>query len=226
MPPSKPVVIAQGIAGALRIGATIVLAPFLRPRYSRWNATDLEITERMPGDEYVPESKSLLTIAVTVDAAPEKVWPWLAQLGCGRGGWYSYDLLDNGGVPSAERIIPEYQALAVGDTVAAVPGGSMSFPVSIVEPNRLLVLGGTLNTGTGQSVGPGDPLPDEYFGGSQIYRLLPTGNGKTRLIFRNRMTWNNSRMLNFVYRGMVEPITFNMGRKMLLNLKRRAEAMR
>jgi proline iminopeptidase len=225
MPPSKLHTIAQGIGGALRIGVTIVLAPFLRPQYSRWNASDREIAEPMPGDEYVPESKSLLTMAVTINAGPENVWPWMAQLGCGRGGWYSYDLLDNGGVPSAERIIPEYQTIAVGDSVAAVPGGGMSFPVSIVEPNRLLVLGGTLNTATGQPVACGEQLPEKYFGGSQIYSLVPAAKGKTRLIFRNRMTWNDSPMLNFIYRGLVEPITFNMGRKMLMNLKRRAESM-
>ena len=226
MPLSKPVIIAQGIGGAMRIGATILLAPWLRPRYSRWNATMLEASESMPGDEYVPESKSLLTLAVTVNAEPESIWPWLVQLGCGRGGWYSYDLLDNGGVASAEGIIPEHQSIAVGDKVAAVPGGSMSFPVSMVEPNRLLVLGGTLDTANNQSVEPGQPLPEKYFGGSQIYRLVPVAEGKTRLIFRNRMTWNSSRVLSLVYRGIVEPITYNMGRRMLLNLKWRAEALR
>lgn len=226
MPPSKPAIIAQGIGGVLRIGLTILLAPVLRPHYSRWGAAPGETTETMPGDEYVPEPKSRLTMAITVNAGPEKVWPWLAQLGCGRGGWYSYDLLDNGGVPSAERIMPEQQHIAVGDEIAAVPGGGMSFPVSIVEPNRLLVLGGTLDTATQRNVPPGQPLPEKYFGGAQIYRLVPLNKGRTRLIFRNRMTWNRSRMLNLIYRGIVEPITYNMGRKMLLNIKRRAEAMR
>lgn len=225
MSPSKPAIIAQGIGGAVRIGITILLAPLLRPRYSRWGASNEEVRQPMPGDEYVPAPRSLLTLAITISAPAQEIWPWLAQLGCGRGGWYGYDLLDNGGTPSAQRIMPEHQAIAVGDRVAAVPGGGMSFPVSLVEPGQQLVLGGTLDTSKNVDVAPGQPLPRRYFGGAQIYQLIPIDEGRTRLIFRNRMTWNQARMLNFIYRGIVEPITYNMGRKMLLNLKRRAEAL-
>ena len=226
MPPTRLSIIVQGIAGALRIGGTIVVRPFARSLYAQWGASAEEAARAMPGDEYVAQPRSTMTLAITVNAPRETVWAWLAQLGCGRGGWYSYDLLDNGGQPSADRIVAEWQSVAVGDRIAAVPGGAMSFPVSIAEPPVTLVLGGTLNTETNQDVAPGQPLPARYFGGAQIYRLEAVGPGKTRLIFRNRMTWNPSAMLNIVYSGLVEPITFNMGRKMLLTLKRRAETTR
>jgi proline iminopeptidase len=224
VPPSRFSTIAQGIAGAVRIGGTIILRPLIPERYAQWGATEREVRQAMAGDEYVPEPRSAMTLAVTVNAPREVVWPWLAQLGCGRGGWYSYDLLDNGGRPSADRVVAEWQDIKVGDRIAAVPGGGMSFPVSLVHPPVTLVLGGTLDTETNRDVAPGQPLPARYFGGAQIYRLEDAGPGKTRLIFRNRMTWNPCRMLNLVYSGIVEPITFNMGRKMLLTIKRRVEA--
>ena len=224
MASSRANIVVHGIAGAVRIGGTILFRPFIRSRYAAWGATEAEARAALPGDEYVPVPRSAMTLAITVNAPRAAVWPWLAQLGCGRGGWYSYDLLDNGGQPSATRIVPEWQQLRVGDRIAAVPGGGMSFPVSLVEPGVTLVLGGTLNTETGEDVPPGHPLPAKYFGGAQIYRLEEMGPDQTRLIFRNRMTWSPGGLLNFIYGAVVEPITFNMGRKMLLNLKRRAEA--
>lgn len=222
---NKLKIAAEGIAGALVIAGTALLSPVLRRRYRRWGATDEEVRRRLPGDEFVPRPKSELTCAVTVEAPARSVWPWFVQLGCQRAGWYSYDLLDNGGVPSAERIVPELQHLAVGDVVKAVPNGSFGFPVAVIEPGHALSLAGTLNVKTGQPADPNDPTLEAYFGGDQTFVVEELGAGRSRLLFRMRTDWNPTVLNAIIYRGLVEPISFVMGRKMLLNVKRRAEAL-
>jgi hypothetical protein len=219
----KPKVYLEGIIGAATIAATIILSPFLRRWYSTWGAADDELQRAIPGDDSVPHPKSQLTMAVTVRAPAARIWPWFVQLGCQRGGWYSYDLLDNGGVPSADRIIPEYQHLDIGDVVKAVPKGDFGFPVAIIEPNRQLTLAGTINTETGEEVRPGDQNPDGYFSGNQTFLLEERGEKDTRLIFRMRIDWSPSLLGNVAYKSVVEPLSFVMGRKTLLNVKQRAE---
>ncbi len=216
-------VVWQGLVGVVAVAGTVVLSPLLRGWYSHWGMTAEEARRQLPGDEYVPHPRSEINAAITIDAPPADVWPWFVQLGCRRGGWYAYDLLDNGGQPSADRVIPEFQHLKVGDMVAAVPNGSFGFPVAILEPERVLTLAGTLNTKTGQAGDPKQP-PPEYFSGDQTFYLEPVDRSRTCLIFRMRTDWNPTFVNHFAYRGLVEPISFVMGRKMLLNIKRRAQA--
>ena len=94
----------------------------------------------MAGDGLVPEPMFTITHAITIDAPPERVWPWLSQMGSLRGGWYSYDWIDNGGRPSADRVLDEYQQLALGDVVPCLPGAGDAFVVAVVEPPRDLIL--------------------------------------------------------------------------------------
>jgi hypothetical protein len=148
----------------------------------------------------------------------------LVQLGCQRAGWYSYDLLDNGGQPSASRILPEHQNLAVGDQVLLTPQGPLAMPVIALEAEQSLVLGGTLNTRTGEGVPPGDPLPEAYYCGINVFMLEPDGDTETRLILRQRLDWNPGLANTLMYRVFLEPISFVMGRKMLKGIKERAEA--
>jgi hypothetical protein len=218
-------IILEGIEGVLRIAFTIVLAPLLRRWYSRWGATELEVLRELPGDASVPHPRSELTCAITVHAPARHVWPWFMQLGCQRGGWYSYDLLDNGGSPSAERILPEYQHLEVGDVVKAVPNGSFGFPVAVIEPGRALSLAGVMNTRTGESADLNDPALDAYFAGDQTFVIQYLNDCNSRIIFRMRIDWNPTRLNTFIYGGIVEPVSFVMSRKMLLNIKRRAETL-
>ena len=91
----------------------------------------------LPGDGLVEDPTVIDTRTIEVDAAPEDVWPWLVQMGYGRAGWYSYDQLNQKG-RSAEEVMPEWQGLAVGDTMPLHPGGG--FAVKILEPARALVL--------------------------------------------------------------------------------------
>lgn len=214
--------ILEGIWGAITIGFLVVFSFLLRGWFRHWGMKLEEARRPLPGDEYVPNPKSEITGGIVIHAPPQKIWPWFVQLGCQRAGWYAYDLLDNGGVPSAERIIPEHQHLAVGDVIKAVPNGSFGFPVAAFEPDRFLTLGGTIDTKTGQPGYPSNP-PEQFFSGDQTFYLQPLGVNATRLIFRMRTDWNPTRMNNFIYRAFLEPISFAMGRKMLLTVKKRVE---
>lgn len=89
---------------------------WVRPSLWRWGASDEEVTGPFPVPELVPEGKRSPTMAATIDAASEQVWPWLVQMGGDRGGWYSWDRLDNAGQRSATEIHPEWQDLDVGWT--------------------------------------------------------------------------------------------------------------
>ena len=102
-----------------------------------WGATPDEVHGAMPGDDIVADARLIATRSVTVASPPHEVFPWLRQMGFGRAGWYSYDLLDNLGRRSATRIHDEWQTLATGDPV---PGGPVDFIAVVVEPPRHLIL--------------------------------------------------------------------------------------
>jgi hypothetical protein len=135
-------------------------------------ATTLEKRRPLPVDSLVPEPLFTSTHAITIEAPPEQVWPWIAQMGAGRAGWYSWDAIDNGGTPSATSIRPNFQTVAAGDVMPAIPGAADAFVVAAVDPFRDLVL--TAPDGRGGSAVAWehvlDPLPD----------------GRTRLLVRGR----------------------------------------
>jgi hypothetical protein len=93
------------VAGA----AVVVYRACVRPRLTRWGATDEEVAGPYPGADLVPDGERGATMAVTIGVPPDRVWPWLVPLGGDRGGWYSWDHLDNAGRPSADRVHPEWQ---------------------------------------------------------------------------------------------------------------------
>jgi hypothetical protein len=134
--------------------------------------TSLEKRGPLPGDAFVPEPIFVSTHAITIDAPPERVWPWIAQMGAGRAGWYSWDAIDNGSAPSRTRIVPELQSIARGDIMPAVPGAKDAFIVAAVDPPRDLVL--TVSDGHG-----GNAVGWEHV-------LDPLPGGRTRLIVRGR----------------------------------------
>lgn len=125
----------------------------------------------MPGDALIAEPLGGVTHAITIDAPPEAVWPWLAQMGAGRAGWYSWDALDNGGAPSATEIVAGLQQLAPGDVLPALPGVEDCFVVEAVRPPAELVL----------SI-PRDAEPRATW----TFELRRAGD-KTRLVVRARL---------------------------------------
>lgn len=129
------------------LGAEVAAYLVWRPAMLRWGTQDEEATEPLPGDEIVPNPRFQSTRAITIDAPPERVWPWIVQMGIYRGGFYTHDLLERllfharyvEGKHSATRIHPELQDLEVGDLVPY--GGGVNATVVEMEPNRHLVAG-------------------------------------------------------------------------------------
>lgn len=181
------------------------LSVILRPLHDRLGSKRCDLDHVLPGDELLPHGDAVITRAITIDAPASAIWPWLLQLGWGRAGWYAIDLIDNGGRPSADRILPEHQALAVGDTVPSGPFG-IGFKVVDVEPERYLLLGSQM-TG-GESV--------------WLFYLEPVSAGRTRLIERLRGRtewWSPLRWLS----GPADLLDLIMMRKHLRGVRDRAE---
>jgi hypothetical protein len=212
--------------GLVAFGTTVAGALYwqwLRPWHRHWGATDEEVKRSLAGDEFIAHPRIDVTHAVTVHTRPSAIWPWLVQLGQGRGGFYSYDWLENLmglDIHSAGRIVPEWQTLQVGDIIPLEPGG-MGVPVAILEPERALVLHGDTRL-----PGSGAPpvKPGEFLAVSWGFYLCVQGDGTTRLVERWRADWTPTVVNEVAYRLFLEPGAFLMERKMLLTLKHRAEA--
>jgi hypothetical protein len=184
----------------------------LRPRHIRWGTTDAELSRALPGDAIVPHPRKSSTRAITIYAPAEAIWPWLAQIGQGRGGLYSYDGLENLAgcdIHSTDRVIPELQDLRAGDTVRLGPEGYPAYRVAAVEPDRALVLDGNESNMEAHS---------------WVFVLEPINEQTTRLIVRSRDDYPPTLANFLIWRAITEPLHFVMERKMLLGIKQRAEA--
>ncbi len=150
-------------------------------------ATRAEHRRALPGDELVPDPMATVTHAITIGAPPEAVWPWLVQLGSGRAGWYSYDRIDNGGKPSARKIIPVLQHVAEGDIMPWLPGATQGFVVGRVVPESALVLLVPLEP-PAESPPTASPSSPPALRGTWALVLKAAGDGRTRLITRARVS--------------------------------------
>lgn len=211
---------AQVIATSLGV-AVFLLG--VRPRLMHWGATPIEAAAPLPGDVLVADARLQFTRAVTIRTPVSGVWPWLVQMGAGRGGFYSYDALENAirlGINSSDRILPEFQQLKVGDIIPLHPDGGV--PVRLLEPETVLCLGGTMNYFTGVISPPGAPLPDKRLDLSWTFILQSVDERTTRLVSRTRFGYTSTAM-GLALRVVLEPIQLLMERKMLLGIRDRAQ---
>jgi hypothetical protein len=162
-----------GIVAGVVVLAAVAFFGLYRPWQLKWGATSEELARTMPGDEIVHHPVFNATRAVTVNARPGDIWPWIVQIGFWRGGYYTYDLLDNLGRRSAESIVPELQHMEVGDLVPMGPGKNIGIWVKELVPNRSMVWWNKKEDRT-RGVWSLDPLPD----------------GRTRLVTRVRAPLN------------------------------------
>ena len=199
------------IVGIVIVAVGSIAAAFFgvyRPWQLRWGATREEISRCMTGDEVVPNPTFDATRAVTIDAPPEAVWPWLVQIGFGRAGWYSYDLLDNLARRSSEEVVPALQHIEVGDLIPLGPGENSGMRVKEFETGRSMVWWDNKNQLT-----------------TWTWLLDALDTGSTRLItrVRARATWRHPSTV--MWMPLLELADFPMMRKCLLGIKRRAEAL-
>lgn len=199
---SKPKRILSGITTALLV---LVLGYLLiRPLHLRWGATDEDLARMMPGDL----SGARWTRAILIEATPEQIWPWLVQWGQGRGGWYSYDWLENllgFDIHTADRILPEHQNPQIGDPICMAAGVCNSF-VSVIEPYQWF--------GWQAKDDMGKPVWTFVFG------LFPLDNSHTRLVVRE--SFDPTAMPSAVT-AMIEIPDVVMELKALNTVRQRAE---
>jgi hypothetical protein len=199
-------------AGTAVIGSAAAYFLAVRPWQLRWGATDEERGATLDGDDLLPNPDLVATRAITVHALADQVWPWIAQLGQGRGGFYSYDALENlvgCDIHSADRVVPEWQDLEVGDQVHLHP--EVELGVAVVEPGRALVLRGGVPMGA-------VPPPYDF---TWAFVVGEQPDGTTRLLVRERYTYTQ-RWAPF----LVEPVAvvaFVMSQRMLRGIRDRAE---
>jgi hypothetical protein len=228
--------------------ATVVGGYVLRRAGLRWGATDEEVHKPLAGDEVVPHLMLETTHAVTIDASAEEIWPWLVQMGHYRAGFYadrswwdkysdkylrslSLKEAEESGygfreVPSAERLIPEFQNLKVGDAILDGPPGSAFFTVRLLEPNRTLVLysDSHLRFMLPRSIRE-NPRYGIYGEFTWAFVLEEKGEKNTRLIVRTRASYGPR-----LYRALTLPLVvvggeFFTTHKMLYGIKRRVEGV-
>ncbi|MDQ2907205.1 MAG: hypothetical protein M3Y81_27175, partial [Chloroflexota bacterium] len=212
----KKISISLAALGAVSFG---VYLRFIRPWQLRWGATDEELERRMSGDEVVKHPTSNATRAVTIQARPEEIWPWLVQIGQGKAGYYSYERMENLfglKMKNAEGINPAWQSLQVGDIIPAEPSGK-GFKVYAREPERALVLGGREG-----EAGVFEGFTQMFPTLSWAFVLVPLDSEHTRLISRLRGQ-NRPSFWNRVTGIFFEPIEFLMTSRMLLGIKQQAE---
>ncbi len=198
------------VLGVVTVVGTFVL--LFRPLYLRWGATDDEREMLLPGDELIVDPDLVATRAITIKAPPDKVWPWVIQLGQGRGGFYTYDFLENlvgCDIHSADRVVCEWQTLEMGAEVNLAP--EVPLVVAALYGGEALVLQGGVQMG---SAAP----PYDFTWAFVVKESAPR---QTRLIVRERYAYNRAWAPLVV--EPVEAISFLMTQKMLRGIRDRAE---
>ena len=215
----KMMLVGAGVAAA-KVGVWVAL----RPRTLAWGATCDEVVGPLPGDDLVANPLYVTTRAITVRAPAAAVWPWLVQLGQNRGGFYTYDLLENLmglDIHSADVIRPEWQDLRAGvDYVALDPDESMKMTIAVLEPERAFVI---------RSGAPGEPpqAPGDFFKGelefSWAFVLDALDEHTTRLFIRCRAAWADTLAARLAKPLLLEPVHFVMEERMLRGIRQRAQ---
>ena len=188
------------------IALAVAYLAYIRPANMRWGASDVEVTRPMPGDWIVRDATFNATRAVTIDARPDQVWPWIVQMGTGRGGFYGYDWIDRAGLASAEDILPQYQSPEAGDVVPSSTDARTGYLVKGFQPNHyMLWLARTPRL-------------------TWCWELRPIGPDRTRLVTRVRFRhpWRSFAIFTALATDVGDTILMP---KCMLGIKARAEAL-
>jgi len=217
----------DGIGGAALMGAHILL-PFLHGWRVRWGATDAELARTWLGDELVPHPRGGFTHAITIFAPLSQVYPWMAQIGRNKGGFYSYEFLENlvgCDIHNADRLLPGCEEVKVGDLLWLHPQAGV--PIELVESGHGYVMHGLLNTATGEPVSAAVPSPASFINVSWLFYAYDSGGNFTRFISRWREDYPPGFKSELMFgRWLLEPVASVMDFKMLKGVRQRAETTR
>lgn len=210
----------EALEGAILMGLHLVGYPFLKDWRRSWGLTSKELAKTFPGDERIPNPQWGATHAITIEAPPARVWPWIVQIGQDRAGFYSYQGLENlvgCDVHNVEKIVPAWQQREVGDELklhVQAPG----IPVIAVQPRRCLITGGVTRDSR---------KPEKCMASLWGFYLEELPGRRTRLYSHYRNGYRRLSFGEFLAMGpyLIEPISFVMDRKMLINIKRLSEGM-
>ena len=212
------------LVGAGTAAAGVGVWAAVRPRTLAWGASCDEVIRPLPGDDLVANPLYVTTRAITVRAPAAAVWPWLVQLGQNRGGFYTYDVVENLmglDIHSADSIHPEWQDLHAGeDYVTLDPDESMKMTIAVLEPGRAFVI---------RSGAPGEPpqTPGNFFRGELAWTwgfyLEALDERTTRLVVRSRAAWADTLAARLAKPLLLEPVHFVMEERMLRGIRERAE---
>jgi len=214
----------SAVRGAGIVGLGVAISELARRRMLRWGATEEEVREPFPGEGIVPGGYRGATMGVTINAPPSAVWPWLVQMGGDRGGWYSWDRLDNGGRPSATQVHREWQHLAVGDSLKywRRSGPVDAWRVAVLEPDRFLGLHGLYDFRR-NNLDPAQPRPAAYVEGLWGFLLTPLPDRRTRLVIDGYQALRPRWLTRIVNHWVYPPVIWIMQARMLAVLKRNVE---
>jgi hypothetical protein len=213
-PPGRGALAA--LEGAALMVGHLVATPVIGRERLRWGTVGTEAVDPLPGDALVSSPNWSHTLGVPVDATAEAVWPWIAQIGQGRGGFYTYQTLENlvgCQITNTTTILPDYQHPAVGDAVYLYPTGP-ALRIEIADPPHALVLFGS----------PADIGGDSWGRSTWQFVINPRPDRGSRLLLRYRYEHGQDRLSRLMFgRFPLEAVSFVMSRKMLLEIKRLAE---
>ena len=218
-----PLQILEGIEGVLIILACY-LSWFLKPLRDRWGLTREEAKRELPGDNIIKKPQSAFTHAIVINAPAEYVWPWVAQMGKDRGGFYSYEALENLmglGIYNADTILEPFQQPEKGDIILFGPDNG--YPLAICIKDRAMVIENSEDLDTHKAYDPLEGHPLNYLHLSWLWYIEPIDSYKSRFISRNRLNFNPTFKNRLLFSTLAEPVVFAMDRKMCLGIKRRAE---
>lgn len=193
------------VAFSLLVVAGLIYRALLRRWVLEWGSTPDEARSILPGDELIEHPDGVATRAITIDAPPDKVWPWIVQIGpAPRGGVYTYDWIENLlglNMHSVDEVLPEFQNPQIGDALGM---GANKMIIELVDTNRAIAW--------------------RSADGNWVWSfVLHEQNGRTRLISRN--SFRLPRLIDKVGMVPMEPGSLVMERKMLLGMKERAERL-
>lgn len=214
---SPGVGVFAAVEAAALIVWNLVATPLIGRKRRQWGTVGTEASDSLAGDEFVPEPKWSVTLGVSINAPPEAVWPWIAQIGQGRGGFYTYQTLENVvgcRITNTTTLLPDHQHPAVGDEIHLHPD-MPGLRIEIVDPpNALVIFGSPAEVG------------DEDSWGVSTWQFVvnPGPDGGSRFLTRARYDYSAGWRSRLAFgRFPLEVISFVMSRKMMLEIKRLAE---